>query len=779
MKVFWENDLIWDTKDRHGKLKELYFYENLEIFRYNEVLKGQKFYNVFAKSDDSVLIYSMTNEDESIEWRQIEGIKSKEEFITLVNLVNEIGQYKCFRWSTIKYSAASIMFKCLKRLLAIETPYCKFKKNQSDVYFSGVCYWNTWHENEELYNALMSSYKAGYLFNECDEDKIYSNTYIYDFTAFHEALLYYKDFPQKFTKISPSTNLNNITNFYGNFDIKIREHNDYLFSFGKMYNQEVGRLSGWFNDIDFSFIEQLCGIKDYSIKTLYSYKSGRLSDNMRGALAYCFNLRESYAGLEKQIIKLGYEKFCGEAGRRRFYPSHLEYDEDNQSFYDEEGRKNKVYQEYSFEEMDNDINNHGLDLAWNVWVNSYAREIILSLKKITNAYYGDTDSVMGNKEIKSYYLSEEHKKNCENGFLLGRLKLEAKANQFKVISKKWYAYNTDTDTIVKCSGADNNIIKDYIGKDLSKFTKSFPLGINPYKYVRINANGEKEYAWRGEENEDRTLTNDKRCIISCAGSGKTTTLIEAVKEKFNSTNEPICVIAFTNKNVDELRERIGINDSRLEIRTLDSLAASFLDGQVSGEHFDVKLKAATDILCQGYNVPPCHLFVDEFQDLDLTKYNFINAIPCISRFYIGDPNQSIYGYSGAMDLFDRLKGFKIERRSINYRCAQNINDYGEGFLEEEKRPLAVSSNEREGIIMWSTEIPDDDSVILCRTNEQVDKVKEDNPNRIVMTIHKSKGLTFDKVSIVGIDKRNSEEEANIAYVACTRAKEKLTIILEG
>jgi superfamily I DNA/RNA helicase len=40
-----------------------------------------------------------------------------------------------------------------------------------------------------------------------------------------------------------------------------------------------------------------------------------------------------------------------------------------------------------------------------------------------------------------------------------------------------------------------------------------------------------------------------------------------------------------------------------------------------------------------------------------------------------------------------------------------------------------------------------------------------------MTIHKSKGLTFDKISIVGIDKTmDNEEEQNIAYVACTRAR---------
>ena len=77
---------------------------------------------------------------------------------------------------------------------------------------------------------------------------------------------------------------------------------------------------------------------------------------------------------------------------------------------------------------------------------------------------------------------------------------------------------------------------------------------------------------------------------------KLTTLVDEVKKRFKETNEPICVIAFTNKNADELKERIGIQSDRLEIRTLDSLAASYLNGAIDGDKFDLKLKAATEIL---------------------------------------------------------------------------------------------------------------------------------------------------------------------------------------
>lgn len=775
MKVFWEDELIYDTKDRHGKLKKLIFKENLEIYRYNQVLKGEKFFNVFAKSDKDTLIYSMTNEDESIEWRQLGDIRTKEEFIMLITLYFSVSKTK--RWNAIKYNASHVMYDYLLKKLVNEG--ILKKRKHGSPYFEGVFY-NTWHGNEQLYHALMSGYKAGYTFNECDPNKIYTDVSIQDFKAFHEALLYYMKFPKRFIKVQNDYNLNRLDDFYGEFDIWVERDDPYLRSFGKLYNSTQKKLTGWFNNIDFDFIDKLVGIRTQKAKHLYKIEMSRLPRSVCNALLICFNWRESASGIAKKLLKLGYEKFCGQAGRRRFFEYNLVYDEENQSFYDKEGKKLKQKNEFNFEEMDKDLDKHGLDLSWNVWVNSYARQILLTLKQKYGGIYGDTDSIMReNGEPIIFYFNEEHKRNCENGFILGKLELKGKAEQFRAINFKQYAWVENGITTVKMSGANNDIVKDYVGTDLAKFNSNFPVGINPYRYIRINANGEKEYAWRGSASDDRTLTDDKKVIISCAGSGKTTTLIEAVRQKFKETNEPICVIAFTNKNVDELKERIGIMSDRIEVRTLDSLAASYLNNSIDGDKFDSKLKAATELLLNGYNVTPVHLFVDEFQDLDLTKFNFINAIPCISRFYIGDPNQSIYGYSGAMDLFDKLVDFKIEKRIINYRCCQAINDYGEGFLLEEKRPHAKSYSDNVGEVLWSTEIPNDDSVILCRTNDQIEQLEEKYPNRIIMTIHKSKGLTFNNVAVVGLDKRNDGEEANIAYVAATRAKEKLTIILEG
>jgi hypothetical protein len=78
--------------------------------------------------------------------------------------------------------------------------------------------------------------------------------------------------------------------------------------------------------------------------------------------------------------------------------------------------------------MDKNLDNHGLDLSWNIWVNSYARQILLTLKQRYGGIYGDTDSIMreSNKPI-VFYFNEEHRKNCEErGIILGKEELKGK-----------------------------------------------------------------------------------------------------------------------------------------------------------------------------------------------------------------------------------------------------------------------------------------------------------------------------------------------------------------
>ena len=65
-------------------------------------------------------------------------------------------------------------------------------------------------------------------------------------------------------------------------------------------------------------------------------------------------------------------------------------------------------------------------------------------------------------------------------------------------------------------------------------------------------------------------------------------------------------------------------------------------------------------------------------------------------------------------------------------------------------------------------------MILCRTNKQVKQIKELGYFN-VDTIHQAKGLEYDDVIVLDTT-ITSTEDLNIAYVAMTRAKNRLLII---
>jgi len=78
-----------------------------------------------------------------------------------------------------------------------------------------------------------------------------------------------------------------------------------------------------------------------------------------------------------------------------------------------------------------------------------------------------------------------------------------------------------------------------------------------------------------------------------------------------------------------------------------------------------------------------YIFIDEAQDLSILKAHLIVEMTKKSGFtqvaYIGDPSQSIYGYSGvpATVMQDLAEGHRAERHrfSVSYRCSHAITKY--------------------------------------------------------------------------------------------------------
>jgi len=85
-----------------------------------------------------------------------------------------------------------------------------------------------------------------------------------------------------------------------------------------------------------------------------------------------------------------------------------------------------------------------------------------------------------------------------------------------------------------------------------------------------------------------------------------------------------------------------------------------------------------------------HVLVDEVQDLSPLQLAIIRALahgPTRSFFAIGDPNQSIYGFRGAVkDVSRELRGFWPELSTVsleeNYRSSQAILDLAHGMFPQ-------------------------------------------------------------------------------------------------
>lgn len=200
------------------------------------------------------------------------------------------------------------------------------------------------------------------------------------------------------------------------------------------------------------------------------------------------------------------------------------------------------------------------------------------------------------------------------------------------------------------------------------------------------------------------------------------------------------------------------------------------------------------------------LFVDEFQDVDDVQAQIFQKVKAQKYFYIGDPRQSIYLFRGAgPQNLDNLTDFEHHELLINYRSYQAIIDFSDTMREQEgyisnTRTLLPSRTrcarvDEEGEVYIVTEDeecfdlvhPDHycptyntmttfmlrKPYILCRSNKQVKKI-ESLGYKNVSTIHQAKGLEYNNVVVLDMEK-TSLEEINIAYVACTRAQNGLMI----
>ena len=238
-----------------------------------------------------------------------------------------------------------------------------------------------------------------------------------------------------------------------------------------------------------------------------------------------------------------------------------------------------------------------------------------------------------------------------------------------------------------------------------------------------------------------------------------------------------------------------------------------------------------------------YVFFDEFQDVNSIQFDILNQFVKNGCFLtvIGDDSQNIYQFRGTdnyfMLNFDNIfKNTSTYTLTSNYRSTKSIVNLANNLIsynENQVKKIMKTTNEkgfRPKFILSETEenqiefiigkiqglidegVNPDDIAILSRNayhlkimeaelikygiplvasitdkiGENIKKILE--PNKVaVTTIHKSKGLEWSHVFILGFchhhfpshlnnNIKNIEEERRLFYVGCTRAKNRLYLM---
>ena len=261
------------------------------------------------------------------------------------------------------------------------------------------------------------------------------------------------------------------------------------------------------------------------------------------------------------------------------------------------------------------------------------------------------------------------------------------------------------------------------------------------------------------------------------------------------------------------------------------------------------LRDATALLQQGQvRVAYRCIIVDEAQDMSTAAFRLLRAVIPQERendlFIVGDGHQRIYrrrvvlGHAGI-----NVRGRRGRRLRVNYRTTEEIRRYAVGLLEgvsvedldggedttrgttslvHGHPPTVISvdtfEQEADAIAQWAAGEHLSRTCLVARTNDLRDRYeqamqargletyrvrrsepdKRDAPGLRVATMHRVKGLEFDRVVLAGVNdgvlplrrvidrsedrtvrKEAEDQERALFYVAVTRARAEVMITTHG
>ena len=337
-------------------------------------------------------------------------------------------------------------------------------------------------------------------------------------------------------------------------------------------------------------------------------------------------------------------------------------------------------------------------------------------------------------------------------------------------------------------------------------------------------------------------------ILASAGSGKTTTLTCRIAQLLTSAGakaNEIILLTFTHNAASVMRQRLEalVGCQRILCGTFHSLSQQILKAENPAAlqdlyHVDELPLKALDFLGtakgRAWIKGLKWLFIDEFQDINDTQYNFIRALhhAASAVTIVGDDAQNIYTWRGScvdyiLNFHKRFPDVADYQLTTNYRStsaivavANSIMRYIPTLDHKElmtasptaavgERPavhyFARTTEERD----WVTEaaikaIQTGSTVILSKFNsvlyayeaafmklgirvrfvEGEESLTKSKGTVFLSTFHGSKGLEWDHVFLVRMndevfpqqkDEDGVLQERRLFYVAVTRVRQTLTI----
>jgi DNA helicase II / ATP-dependent DNA helicase PcrA len=359
--------------------------------------------------------------------------------------------------------------------------------------------------------------------------------------------------------------------------------------------------------------------------------------------------------------------------------------------------------------------------------------------------------------------------------------------------------------------------------------------------------------------EEAITCRDRFIFVNAgAGSGKTTVMIARIQSLLREgvQENQILGLTFSKEAADQMKHRL--NNENVHISTFHSFCYQHLNNQkifYSSQRFhqDFLLKVSLyknhlinkplgyntyqkhlkshdwidydDMLIEFLKLKKTpnflHILIDEFQDTNYLQMQVLFKLMKANThiFSVGDPDQSIYRFRGAMPsvIYDFIKIYnaKVLTLDMNYRSDHTIIKIANQLISNNKNRLkknlqSASSlmghieillfNDDKEYLNHTLKIISTSSfksyAILARTNQQLFDLKYTVHENLTMflqkkvsllTLHEAKGLEFDIVFILGIDektmphdkaqsKESIEEERRLLYVGITRAKHQLYFI---